>query len=207
VTIQYASLPETKSTITHNGARLAHSIWRLHYRMEDRGFESRQGLGTFLFTTASRPALGPTQPPIQRVPGALSLGVLRPGCEADHSPPASAGVKEWWELYLHSPNTPSWRDAHLKHRDNFTILLYIYWHSGLPQMRHVQWVAKRKMLLYWTYLRIPVILTHRKRSPWQQQIFWGTFHRPFPSPTPPHRACSRPAVPFVISSTCIAPPG
>jgi hypothetical protein len=24
------------------------------------------------------------------------------------------------KLYLHSPNTPSWRGAHLKHRDNFT---------------------------------------------------------------------------------------
>jgi hypothetical protein len=24
------------------------------------------------------------------------------------------------ELYLHSPNTPSWRGAQLKHRDNFT---------------------------------------------------------------------------------------
>jgi hypothetical protein len=29
------------------------------------GFDSRQGLGIFLFTTASRTALGPTQPPIQ----------------------------------------------------------------------------------------------------------------------------------------------
>jgi hypothetical protein len=65
----------------------------------------------FLFTTASRPALGPTQPPIQWVPGALSLGVKRPGREADHSPPSSAEVKEWVELYLHSPNTPSWRGA------------------------------------------------------------------------------------------------
>jgi hypothetical protein len=42
-------------------------------------FDSRRGLGIFLFTTASRPALGPTQPPIQWVPGALSLGVKRSG--------------------------------------------------------------------------------------------------------------------------------
>jgi hypothetical protein len=46
-----------------------------------------------LLTTASRPALGLTQPPIHWVPGALSLGVKRPGREADHSPPSSAGVK------------------------------------------------------------------------------------------------------------------
>jgi hypothetical protein len=31
------------------------------------------------------------------------------GREADHSPQSSAEVKEWVELYLHSPNTPSWR--------------------------------------------------------------------------------------------------
>jgi hypothetical protein len=51
----------------------------LGYGLDDRGFESREGLGIFLFTTASRLALGTTQPPIQWVPGALSLGVKRPG--------------------------------------------------------------------------------------------------------------------------------
>jgi hypothetical protein len=82
--------------------------------MEDRGFESRWGLGIFLFTTTSRTALGPTQPPIQWVPGALSLGVKRPGREADHLPPSSAEVKEWVEVCYHSRNTPSWRGAVLK---------------------------------------------------------------------------------------------
>jgi hypothetical protein len=38
------------------------------------GFDSRRGLEIFLLTTASRTALGPTQPPIQWVSGALSLG-------------------------------------------------------------------------------------------------------------------------------------
>jgi hypothetical protein len=38
-------------------------------------FDSQLGLGIFLFVTVSRPALGPTQPPIQGVPGALSLGI------------------------------------------------------------------------------------------------------------------------------------
>jgi hypothetical protein len=42
--------------------------------------------------------LGPTQTPIQWVPGALSLGVKRLGREADHSPPSSAEVKECVEL-------------------------------------------------------------------------------------------------------------
>jgi len=56
-------------------------------------------------------ALEPTQPPIQWILGALSLGVKRPGREADHSPPSSAKDKECVELYLHSSNTPSWRGA------------------------------------------------------------------------------------------------
>jgi hypothetical protein len=42
---------------------------------------------------ATRTALGPTQPPIQWVAGALSLGVKQPGREADHSPLSSAEVK------------------------------------------------------------------------------------------------------------------
>jgi hypothetical protein len=42
--------------------------------LDDRGIESLHGLGIFLFTTASRLVLGPTHPPIQWVPGALSLG-------------------------------------------------------------------------------------------------------------------------------------
>jgi hypothetical protein len=47
----------------------------------------------FLFFTESRPALGPTQPPIKWVPGAISRGVKRQGREADHSPPCSAEVR------------------------------------------------------------------------------------------------------------------
>jgi hypothetical protein len=35
------------------------------------------------------------------------------GREADHSPQSSAEVKECVDLYLHSPNTPSWCDAQL----------------------------------------------------------------------------------------------
>jgi hypothetical protein len=68
----------------------------------------------FLLTTTSRTALGPTQPPVQWVPGALSLGVKRPGRETDQSPPSSAEVKGCVELYFHSHNTPSWRGAQLK---------------------------------------------------------------------------------------------
>jgi hypothetical protein len=44
----------------------------------------------------------PGADPIQWVPGAFSLQVKRPGREADHSPPSSAEVKEYVELYLYS---------------------------------------------------------------------------------------------------------
>jgi hypothetical protein len=84
----------------------------LGYGLDDRGSRVRfpAGLGVFLFTTESRLALGPTQPPIKWVPGALSLVVERSGREADHSPPSSVG-QECLELFLHYPNTPPWRGA------------------------------------------------------------------------------------------------
>jgi hypothetical protein len=66
-------------------------------------FESQQWLVIFLFTTVSRPALGATHHPIQWVPGAPSLGVKRPGCEADHSPPSSAKVKSVWRCTFIPP--------------------------------------------------------------------------------------------------------
>jgi len=50
------------------------------------GFNSQKRLEILLFTTASRPALEPTQRPIQYIPTALSLGVKQQRREADHSP-------------------------------------------------------------------------------------------------------------------------
>jgi hypothetical protein len=47
--------------------------------------------------------LGPTQPPIQWVQGALSPEVKRQGREADHSPPTSAEVKK---ICIYTPTAP-----------------------------------------------------------------------------------------------------
>jgi hypothetical protein len=82
-------------------------------------FNSWQRLGIFLFTTASRTAQGPTQPPIQWVPGALFLEVKQPGCEADHSPPFSAEVKNTWS-YTSTPQYVFMAWCLVKLRDNFT---------------------------------------------------------------------------------------
>jgi hypothetical protein len=54
--------------------------------------------------------------------GALSLALKRWGREADHSPPASAEIKECVELYLHYPVClMAW--SLVKRRDNFTLPL------------------------------------------------------------------------------------
>jgi hypothetical protein len=80
----------------------APQLWAMGWTIGVLGFDSRQGIGIFLLTTASRTALGPTQPPIQWVPGSLSLEVKRSGREADHSPPSSAEVKNAWS-YTSTP--------------------------------------------------------------------------------------------------------
>jgi hypothetical protein len=69
------------------------------YGLEGPGIESRWGRD---FPHLSRPALRPTQPPVQWVPG-LSRGKVRPGRDADPSPTSSAEFKNRVELYLYSP--------------------------------------------------------------------------------------------------------
>jgi len=68
----------------------------------------------------SRPALGPTQPPIQWVLGALSSGVKWLGHEADHSHPSSAKIKTV-RSYTSTPNTYSWHGASLGTENVFKV--------------------------------------------------------------------------------------
>ena len=72
------------------------------YGLDGPGIQSRRGWD---FPHLSRQALGPTQPPVQWVPG-LSWGKERSGRDADPSPLASAVGHERVELYLYSPYGP-----------------------------------------------------------------------------------------------------
>jgi hypothetical protein len=68
------------------------------------GWGSIPGRGKIsLFSIKSRPALGPIQPPIQWVQGALSPGIKRPGRQADRSPSSSNEVNNGGAVAPHSP--------------------------------------------------------------------------------------------------------
>jgi len=84
-------------------------------------FDSRRGLGIFSSPLRPERLWGPTQPPIQWVPGAASLGLERPGREADHSPPSRAEIKNACS-YTSTPQYVFMAWCLIKHRDNF--LLY-----------------------------------------------------------------------------------
>jgi hypothetical protein len=61
-----------------------------------------------LFFTTFRPGMWPTQPSIQRVPGALSPGVKRQRREAEQSPPPVPRSRIRGSIHP-IPHTPSWR--------------------------------------------------------------------------------------------------
>jgi hypothetical protein len=55
-------------------------------------FESQTD-NIFLFFMVFKPVLGPTQLPVQWVPGAISQWIKWLGLETEHSPPSSSEVK------------------------------------------------------------------------------------------------------------------
>jgi hypothetical protein len=64
----------------------------------------------FFYSITSRPALGPTQLPIQWAPEAFSPGVKRPGREADNSSVTIDEVNTGGAIPL-LPHMSSWRGA------------------------------------------------------------------------------------------------
>jgi hypothetical protein len=75
----------------------------LGYGLDDRDSRVRLPAGAGNSSLHHRVQNGSgAHPAIQWVPGALSLGIKRPGREADHSPPSSTGVKNAWS-YTSTP--------------------------------------------------------------------------------------------------------
>jgi hypothetical protein len=74
---------------------IVQAVQMLGYGPDGRGNGVRfqSGYENFMFPTASRPALGLTDLPIEWVTGAASPGVKRQGRDADHFHPSSAEFK------------------------------------------------------------------------------------------------------------------
>jgi hypothetical protein len=142
------------------------------WKIRVQEFDSRRGLGSFLFSTAFRPALGPMQPPIQWIPGALSLVVKRPGREADHSlllpgsrtsgaippPPSTSSwrgtqLSTRTTLSLHPRNT----DSHCRVVIYFVLLLQQSWYLSKP---YAVWLVTIPKLT----LEISTFLIHQVAS-------------------------------------------
>jgi hypothetical protein len=85
----------------------------LGYGLDDRGSRVRFSVATGNFFlhhgVQSGSGAHPNSYPMDTRD--LSLGVKWPGRETNNSPPSSDEVKECVELYLHYPNTSSWRGA------------------------------------------------------------------------------------------------
>jgi hypothetical protein len=79
-----------------------------------------------------------TQPPVQWVPGALYLGVNRPGREADHSPPSSTDVKNAWR-YTSTPQYAFTAWYSVKAQGKIYFYLYLtYWPFMITFPYHVE---------------------------------------------------------------------
>ena len=83
---------------------IAQSVQRLATGLDGPGIETRWGRE---FPHPSRPALRPTLPPIQWVPG-LSRGQSGRGVALTTHSPSGAEVERRVELYIYSPSGPSW---------------------------------------------------------------------------------------------------
>jgi hypothetical protein len=87
---------------------IAHSVKRLY----SLGVGVRVPVGATFLSSPLRPVLGPAQPPIQRVPAAISPGLKRRVREAHHSYPTSAVDKNIWIYSFSLPVTVAeWSEA------------------------------------------------------------------------------------------------
>jgi hypothetical protein len=84
------------------------------YGLDDRAIEVRSPTGTEDFSSSPCVQTGSGAHPASYpmgTGGPFPGGEVRPGRDADHSPPSSAKVKYEYELYLLSPHAPPWHVA------------------------------------------------------------------------------------------------
>jgi hypothetical protein len=74
--LKYDTNTESALNIEYKDALIIFRVSKQLFNQHLNSILSR-GKGTFPLTSVSRPALGPTQPPVQWVPGVLYLGVKR----------------------------------------------------------------------------------------------------------------------------------
>jgi hypothetical protein len=103
--------------------------------VDDRGsIPDRAIMRCFFFSIASRPALGPTQPPIQWVPRALTPGIKRLAFEADHPSPCSANFESEWSYtstawcFIKQERYILMAWCKVKHRNSFTFVMTSFSH-------------------------------------------------------------------------------
>jgi hypothetical protein len=105
----------------------------------DRRFQSQQGVGNFsLHHRVQTGSADHPLPLIQYVPGALSVGIKRPGREADHSPPSSADVKNAWS-YTSTPQYAFMAWCSVKTQGQLHLYLYV----SNPMSMHPHMYAER----------------------------------------------------------------
>jgi hypothetical protein len=106
------------------------------YGLDGRGSIPDRGRGSFPLPSASRPALGPTQPPIQWVPGALSPGVKRGrGVMLTTHPLIVPWLRKSRSYISSHPNAPLW---------SVTGPLYLYLYYFLIARRVVSTILRYK---------------------------------------------------------------
>jgi hypothetical protein len=110
--IYFEMLSYVKNPHTSNRPENIPAFFELFICLEGRGcsvgVQFPEGTRNILKSVTTRLTLGPTQPPIYWVLGALSLGVKRSGHKDDHSLPSSARAKSSRAIPP-LPHTNSWR--------------------------------------------------------------------------------------------------
>ena len=122
------------------------------WRSKELWFDSQQGQEIIFFCRIVQTGSGPTQPPLQWVPEASSLGVKWLIHEADHWRPNSAMLKNEWTynsnpLYTFMP------------REQFYLI------GLIKTMQTIFWCSSFIIVLYSVCFRLLLTLTSHSSSP------------------------------------------